>query len=88
MTLMFGWDASKSSTTPWIAADSRSVKKCQNVIVPEAVTPGEAIGLLAWVLGVHAAAAVTIAAPIATTPTRRVRWRRAAIAPSRCDWRR
>ena len=55
---MFGWDASKSSTTPWIAADSRSVKKCQNVIVPEAVTPGEAMGLLAWVLGVHAAAPV------------------------------
>src|SRR5262249_3852946 len=72
-TLIFGWDASKSSTTPWLALDSRSVKKCQNVIVPDACAPGDAIGFVGFVLGVHAAAAASIAAPAAISAARRAR---------------
>jgi hypothetical protein len=39
-----------------MALASRSVKKCQNWIVPDAVAPGEAIGL-GFADGVHAATA-------------------------------
>src|SRR2546421_6450918 len=42
LTLMAGYFAWKSLTTCWMASASRSVKKCQNSMVPEAVTPGEA----------------------------------------------
>src|ERR1041384_54068 len=71
VTLISGWLASKSSTTVWIAAASRSVKKCQNSMLPDAVTPGEAIGFVVLELGVHAARPSTAVAVASTTVARR-----------------
>src|SRR4030088_1739601 len=41
-TWILGWLASKPCTTPSIAVASRSVKKCQNSIVPSGSTAGPA----------------------------------------------
>src|SRR5258706_3746024 len=76
VTLIAGYLAWKSSTTFCRASASRSVKKCQNSMVPEADTPGDAI---AWglLLGVHAETRVSAAAArltAAKAPPRRRRF--------------
>src|SRR5258705_12721035 len=76
VTLISGYLAWKSLMTPCRASASRSVKKCQNSMVPEAVTPADAIdwGLL---LGVHAEIRLSAAAArltAAMAPPRRPRF--------------
>src|SRR3989442_1676547 len=74
MTLTCGNFAWKLSTTFWMASASRSVKKCQNSIVPDAVTPGDAIWI-GFADGVQpaAASAAVVRQAAARTPVRRRR---------------
>src|SRR5262249_28050489 len=82
ITLTWGNFAEKSSTTCWIAAASRSVKKCQNSMVPEAVAPGEAT-CCGFADGTQPAVASAAAVRQAAARTPRRRWRIIEMCSSR-----